>query len=72
MGSDSIDSIELFKNSLDQKTLDELREATNKCWACGNDKFKQAAAMRLARRVEPMAKGGDRKSSHYRAKINRV
>jgi putative transposase len=55
----------LFQAPLNQTTLTEIREATNKSWVLGDHKFKQAIEQQLARRVMPLAKGGDRKSRNY-------
>ncbi len=55
----------LFQRPMEQKLLNEIREATNKCWTLGDSKFKQSVAQQLARRVEPSAKGGDRRSKKY-------
>lgn len=60
----------LFKHHIPEKNLTEIREATNKAWVLGNDLFKQRIQKRLERRVEPEARGGDRKSEQF--KINRV
>ena len=64
----------LFQVPLEFELLHEIREATNKCWTLGDSKFKQLLSLHLARRVEPSAKRGDRKSSKYldTVKINRV
>jgi len=64
----------LFRSSLNDVTLNEIREATNKAWVLGNDRFKRKIEKQLARRVTPKARGGDRKSDEYRknARINRV
>lgn len=64
----------LFQIPMELKILHEIREATNKCWTLGNRKFKQSVAQQLARRVEPSARGGDRKSRKYleTVKINPV
>lgn len=61
---------QLFKHHLAESSMDEIREATNKAWVLGNDRFKQRVQKQLERRVEPSAKGGDRKSEKF--KINRV
>ena len=61
---------QLFKHRIPESGLQEIREATNKAWVLGNDRFKQRIQKQLARRVEPNAKGGDRKSEKFR--INRV
>ena len=64
----------LFQVPLELELLHEIQEATNKCWTLGDSKFKQWVSLQLARRVEPSAKGGDRKSRKYldTVKINRV
>lgn len=49
---------------MELKLLQEVRETTNKNWALGDSKFKQAVEQQLSRRVEPSAKGGDRKSKN--------
>ncbi len=61
---------QLFKHRIPEGSLDEIREATNKAWALGSDRFKQRIQKQLERRVEPNARGGDRKSEQFR--INRV
>jgi putative transposase len=67
---------QLFKHHLGESTLAEIRNATNKAWALGDDHFKQRIQTQLKRRVEPKARGGDRKSDQYQkqspSKINRV
>jgi len=64
----------LFRSQIAEKTLFDIRVATNKAWVLGNDRFKRKLEKQLARRVAPKPKGGDRKSKEYRrnAKINRV
>ena len=61
---------QLFKHRIPENSIAEIREATNKAWVLGNDRFKQRIQEKLGRRVEPKAKGGDRKSEKFR--INRV
>ncbi|SFN09215.1 putative transposase [Formivibrio citricus] len=60
----------LFNVLLDQKTLDEVRSSINKAWVLGDSRFKEKVAALLDRRVEPLQRGGDRKSEKF--KINRV
>lgn len=57
---------QLFKHRIPNASLDEIREATNKAWVLGNDRFKKRIQKQLERRVEPKAKGGDRRSQKYR------
>ena len=61
----------LFDQSINDDLIENIREATNKAWVLGSDRFKQEITRLLDRRVSPKARGGDRKSSEYR-KINRV
>ena len=60
----------LFKHQLSENSITEIREATNKAWVLGNDRLKQRIQEQLGRRVEPKARGGDRKSEQFNA--NRV
>ena len=61
---------QLFEYPVSEKSINAIREATNKAWVLGNDRFKQSIQQKLKRRVEPAAKGGDRRSEQFR--INRV
>ncbi len=61
---------QLFRHHIPEGSMAEIRGATNKAWVLGNDRFKQRVQEQLERRVEPSAKGGDRKSEKF--KINRV
>ena len=61
---------QLFKRHLSEKRMSAIREATNKAWVLGNTPFKLAIQEKLKRRVEPAARGGDRRSEQFR--INRV
>jgi putative transposase len=56
----------LFKHHLTPDSLIEIRNATNKAWVLGSDHFKQRIAKQLSRRVQPSAKGGDRKSEKFK------
>ena len=60
----------LFKHHISENSITEIREATNKAWVLGNDRFKQLIQEQLGRRVEPKARGGDRKSELFNS--NRV
>ena len=61
---------QLFKHHIAESSLNEIRDSTNKAWVLGNDRFKQRIQKQLERRVEPNAKGGDRKSEKFR--VNRA
>lgn len=64
----------LFRAQISEKTLDEIREATNKAWVLGSSYFKQKIASQINRPVAPSHRGGDRRSVMYKLKqqINRV
>ena len=61
---------QLFKQHVPEKTVTEIRQATNKAWVLGQTPFKQRMQKHLQRGVEPAPRGGDRKSAKF--KINRV
>jgi len=65
---------DLFNHHISQRTIEDIREATNKAWILGSQYFKDKIERQLNRRISPLPKGGDRKSAAYRerAKINRV
>ncbi len=64
---------QLFRTRLAESAIEEIREATNKSWVLGSDRFKAKIEKLTARQTAPKARGGDRKSESYRKlKINRV
>lgn len=60
----------LFDGQMDESTITQLREATNKACVLGCDGFKQKIDAQLNRRVDKMDRGGDRKSKAYKASIS--
>lgn len=58
----------LFKQHIRDHALEELREATNKAWVLGNDRFRSQVETQLNRQAAPKARGGDRRSKVYRDK----
>jgi len=60
----------LFKHHIPDSSIAEIREDTNKAWGPGSDRFKQRIQKKMGKRVEPKAKGGDRRSEIF--KTNRV
>ena len=61
---------QLFKHHVAEKSINEIRDATNKGWVLGSDRFRQRLQKQQERRVAPSPRGGDRKSEQF--KINRV
>ena len=49
---------QLFKHHIPESSVAEIREATNKAWVLGNDRFKQRIQKQLERRVEPTVRAG--------------
>jgi putative transposase len=47
----------LFKARILDKTLVQIRDATNKAWVLGSEPFKEAIEMQLNRRVRPATRG---------------
>ncbi|ORU90367.1 MAG: transposase [Cycloclasticus sp. symbiont of Poecilosclerida sp. M] len=63
---------ELFTVDVPRKTVEEIREATNKSWVLGNEYFKKLIEDKINRAINPRERGGDRKSKMFKEKINRV
>jgi len=59
----------LFETHLTEKTLTDIRQATNKAWVLGSSHFKAQVEQQLNRRISPTSKGGDRKSAAYRDRV---
>ena len=59
---------ELFNHLIQEHSISEIRQATNKAWVLGNDRFKERIQQQQGRRVEPQARGGDRKSAQFKSK----
>ena len=62
---------ELFRCHLAEKTLADIRAATNKAWVLGSDRFRKKIEKLAERQTAPKPRGGDRKSENF-TKINRV
>lgn len=56
----------LFDVHLDVSALTEIREATQKGWALGNDRFKEEIERLLQQRTRPLPRGGDHRSVAFR------
>ena len=55
----------LFRGRMAERELAAIREATNKAWALGDDRFKAQIEAKTGRRATPLGRGGDRKSKQY-------
>lgn len=57
---------DLYKTHLTQSTLNTIRDATNKAWVLGDERFIQQISETLARRASPLKRGGDRRSKAFK------
>jgi len=55
----------LFDDEIPENNLLEIREAINRAWVLGDEKFKTQIEDQLKRRASPLPRGGDRKSKTY-------
>ena len=56
----------LFKAYVSEAELIAIRDATNKGWVLGNDRFIEEIAAAVSRRMTPLPKGRPRKESNQR------
>jgi putative transposase len=61
---------QLFRARIPQMTLEAIREATNKAWVLGSERFKRRIAKQLDRPVTSSGHGGDRRSEAYQRAVN--
>jgi putative transposase len=57
---------DMSRAQIDEKTLAEIRHATQKGWVLGNDRFRDNVEYLLQRRTRPLPRGGDRRSIEFR------
>ena len=60
----------LFRGRMPERDLTAIRDATNRAWALGGDRFKEQIEASTGRRAVPLGRGGDRKSEKYRKAKN--
>lgn len=60
----------LFRGRMPDRELTAIREATNKAWVLGDDRFKAQIEARTGRRLVPSGRGGDRKSAAFKETRN--
>ncbi len=53
----------LFRAQVSEKATNEIREATNKGWALGNDHFRDKVQALSGRRVQPLPRGRPKKEN---------
>ncbi len=56
----------LFTTALEGSAVAAIREATNKAWVLGDDRFRLEIGDLLQRQAAPKPRGGDRKSAAFR------
>jgi REP element-mobilizing transposase RayT len=63
----------LFEQRMSERKLAEIRDATNKAWVLGGNRFQEQIERFLQRQAKPKARGGDRRSDKVKKqKTNRV
>jgi putative transposase len=60
----------LFRGRMPGRDLTAIREATNKAWVLGSDRFRAQIEAKTGRRSTPLGRGGDRKSAVFRENQN--
>ncbi len=60
----------LFRGRMPERDLTAIREATNKAWVLGSDRFRAQIEAKTGRRSAPLGRGGDRKSAVFRENQN--
>ena len=59
----------LFEHQVPDKTIEEIRMATNKAWVLGNERFLQQIEEVSQRQARPKPRGGDRRSKNAKEKM---
>jgi putative transposase len=62
----------LFNDIIPERTLEVIRNATNKAWVLGETKFKQEIEQVANRNIESLGWGGDRKSAIYQKRLSEL
>lgn len=57
---------QLFKACTPDKTINEIRKATNKAWVLGSESFSSRMATKFNRSARSTEHGGDRKSDGFK------
>jgi len=57
----------LFDKMIPDYTLKEIRDAVNKAWILGAERFKKEIEEKTDVPLLPLKRGGDRKSQRFRA-----
>lgn len=56
----------LFKHHIPEYSLKQIREALQKTWVLGDNRFKQQIEKQLGRSLTVLPHGGDRKSERFK------
>ncbi|SMF30275.1 putative transposase, partial [Alteromonadaceae bacterium Bs31] len=60
----------LFRGRMAEREVKEIRDAANKSWVLGDERFKTEIAQRTGRSPINTGRGGDRRSARYRGANN--
>jgi putative transposase len=62
----------LFRRTIPEAVLEDIRTSTLKGWAIGNDRFRSEIEQMTNRRASPKPRGGDRKSKKYKDQVKKM
>lgn len=62
----------MFKGRMADLEIQTIRDATNKAWVLGSEKFKKDFEAKTGRKADPRQRGGDRKSAKWHSENQRL
>jgi putative transposase len=62
----------LFRRTIPEAVLEDIRTSTQKGWAIGNDRFRSEIEQMTGRRASPQPRGGDRRSKKYTKQVKKM
>src|SRR5690554_126539 len=62
----------MFKGRMADADLEDIRDATNKSWLLGRERFKRNFELKTGRAANPKKKGGDRRSRQWKGDNQRL
>lgn len=63
---------DLFKGRMPEAEIQQIRDATNRAWILGSERFKRNFEEQTGRIADPRKRGGDRKSRHWQEENQRL
>ena len=69
-GNRGVSPILLFQDTPGEQVVASIREATNKAWVLGNNRFRLEIEDLLQRQAAPKDRGGDRRSLEFKSECS--